>query len=64
MELSPQQKMVEAMRNKAKEAGRPLGSQAQQATRRPSNYAELSAQSQWDVDKGLGILDWSGAWNE
>jgi hypothetical protein len=34
------------------------------ATSRPANYCELSPQSQWDVDKRLGILDWSGEWDE
>ena len=28
--------------------------------RRPSSYFELSAESQWDTDKSLGILDWDG----
>jgi hypothetical protein len=27
---------------------------------RPKNYFELSPQSQWDIDKSLGILDWEG----
>lgn len=27
---------------------------------RPTNYFELSAESQWDIDKSLGILDWAG----
>lgn len=27
---------------------------------RPSNFFELSSQQQWDVDKKLGILDWTG----
>jgi len=30
------------------------------AARRPSNYADLSAQDQWTIDKELGILDWDG----
>lgn len=25
-----------------------------------SNYFKLSAESQWDIDKSLGILDWEG----
>lgn len=29
-----------------------------QALLRPENYHELSAQAQWDIDEGLGILDW------
>lgn len=27
---------------------------------RPSNYFKLDAASQWAIDKGLGILDWTG----
>lgn len=27
---------------------------------RPSNYFELSARSQWEIDEDLGILDWEG----
>lgn len=27
---------------------------------RPTNYADLSAEQQWGIDKGLGILDWEG----
>lgn len=27
---------------------------------RPSNYFKLSAESQWAIDKELGILDWNG----
>lgn len=27
---------------------------------RPSNYFKLSAQTQWDIDASLGILDWEG----
>jgi Spy/CpxP family protein refolding chaperone len=27
---------------------------------RPRNYMKLSAQRQWDIDAGLGILDWDG----
>lgn len=60
---SAQDEYIDTLREKAKKAGKSLGPQAQAATRRPSNYAELSAQSQWDVDKRLGILDWDGEWN-
>ena len=28
--------------------------------RRPSNYFELDAATQWAIDKELGILDWEG----
>jgi hypothetical protein len=28
---------------------------------RPSSYFELSAETQWDIDKSLGILDWDGS---
>ncbi len=27
---------------------------------RPKNFFKLSAESQWDIDKSLGILDWMG----
>lgn len=27
---------------------------------RPNNYFQLSAETQWDIDKNLGILDWNG----
>jgi len=27
---------------------------------RPSNYFRLSDEEQWDIDKTLGILDWTG----
>lgn len=27
---------------------------------RPSNYFKLSEDRQWEIDKDLGILDWSG----
>ncbi len=54
---------VANMKKKAKEAEKPLGPQAQRATRRPANFCELGPQSQWDVDKRLGILDWTGDWD-
>jgi len=62
--LTRHEKFVESMHAKAREAGKPLGPHAQAATRRPANYCELSPQSQWDVDKGLGILDWDGEWDK
>jgi len=37
-----------------------LGPQATLALRRPSNYFELPGEEQWNIDKALGILDWSG----
>lgn len=27
---------------------------------RPKNFFELTSQEQWNIDKQLGILDWSG----
>jgi len=27
---------------------------------RPRNYFELSGESRWEIDKRLGILDWTG----
>jgi hypothetical protein len=32
----------------------------ERAKLRPANYADLSAQEQWAIDKRLGILDWDG----
>ncbi len=32
---------------------------ARRALQRPNNYAKLSARTQWEIDKGLGILDWN-----
>jgi len=32
----------------------------EQSFQRPSNYFKLSGESQWAIDKGLGILDWEG----
>jgi hypothetical protein len=37
-----------------------LGSMAERAKRRPANFAQLSFQEQWDIDRQLGILDWDG----
>jgi hypothetical protein len=28
--------------------------------KRPLNYFKLSPERQWEIDKGLGILDWIG----
>ncbi len=27
---------------------------------RPRNYFDLSEEAQWEIDKGLGLLDWDG----
>jgi len=27
---------------------------------RPADYDDLPPESQWDIDKSLGILDWNG----
>ena len=27
---------------------------------RPSNYFKLDAETQWEIDRQLGILDWEG----
>jgi hypothetical protein len=29
-----------------------------QALKRPSNYCKLDPETQWEIDKELGILDW------
>lgn len=34
--------------------------EAERAKQRPPNYETLSAREQWEIDKGLGILDWEG----
>lgn len=41
-----------------------LGPMATQARKRPSDYARLSPEEQWAIDKSLGILDWSGSDSE
>jgi len=38
----------------------PKGPQAKMVALRPSNYDTLSGEEQWEIDKGLGILDWNG----
>jgi hypothetical protein len=40
------------------------GPLATAAERRPSNFKSLPPQEQWDIDKSLGILDWSGSPND
>lgn len=62
--MTKHEKFVASMRAKAEAAGKPLGPNAQAAIRRPASYCELSPQGQWDVDKGLGILDWDGEWDK
>lgn len=37
-----------------------LGRQALKAQERPFNYADAGSESQWAMDKKLGILDWDG----
>jgi len=61
--MTQHDKFIKTLKTKAKKAGKSLGPQAEAATRRPSNYCEMSPQAQWDVDKSLGILDWDGEWN-
>lgn len=34
--------------------------QFEKSFERPSNYFELSPESQWRIDARLGILDWNG----
>jgi hypothetical protein len=40
------------------------GPLATAAERRPSNFLSLPMQERWDIDKSLGILDWSGREDE
>lgn len=35
-----------------------VDSQAERAKHRPPNYASLDEETQWEIDKALGILDW------
>lgn len=57
------EKYIERLKALAATAGKPLGPLAQiAADKRPPQYSELSPQSQWDVDKKLGLLDWGGGW--
>lgn len=45
----------------ATDAGRAaLSGLARTACQRPTNYADLSGEEQWAIDKRLGILDWDG----
>lgn len=32
----------------------------EESFKRPKNYFKLSPETQWDIDKSLGILDWEG----
>jgi hypothetical protein len=57
------EEFIAGLRQKAELAKGQLGAQAQQATLRPIDYAELSPEEQWAIDKRLGILDWDGTWN-
>lgn len=61
--MTRQEKYIASLQAKADAAGKPLGPQAQRASCRPSDYAELSPQVQWDIDKSLSILDWDGNWD-
>jgi hypothetical protein len=38
----------------------PESDMARRAKQRPANYSKLSGREQWEIDKGLGILDWEG----
>jgi hypothetical protein len=58
------ERFIQRLIEQAKEADRPLGPMASLARQRPVNYCELTPQSQWDIDKRLGIIDWNGAWHE
>jgi hypothetical protein len=37
-----------------------LGPQCKLAQERPSNFLQLDPDTQWAIDKNLGILDWDG----
>ncbi len=36
----------------------------ERASYRPANFAELSEEEKWTIDKSLGLLDWDGRTNE
>lgn len=38
-----------------------LSHEARIALNRPRDYAQHTPESQWNIDQGLGILDWDGA---
>lgn len=40
--------------------GPPSGTNAERAKLRPSNFNSMTADQQWEIDKGLGLLDWDG----
>lgn len=58
--LTAHQKFIAQLEAEAQREGRSLSEGAQQAKLRPIDYAELSPEEQWAVDKRLGILDWDG----
>ena len=37
-----------------------LGPLCLQSQKRPEDFMKLAPESQWEIDKRLGILDWSG----
>lgn len=43
------------------EGVRALSPLARKALCRPRNFEDLSPREQWDIDKGLGVLDWDGS---
>jgi hypothetical protein len=45
-------------------AGAVPGPQYLKALERPNNFFELEMIRQWEIDKQLGILDWSGNYTE
>lgn len=38
-----------------------LSSMARMACQRPVDYHKCSGETQWAIDKGLGLLDWDGS---
>jgi len=53
-------KIVLVVEEKKPKNKKPLSQGAQQAKKRPEDYRILSPSEQWEIDKGLGILDWDG----
>jgi len=60
--LTPQQKYIARLEAEAKKAGGSLGHLASAAKMRPDDFFSLNPETQWAIDKSLGILDWNGDW--
>lgn len=61
--MTNHEKFIAKLEKEAKKHEASLGPLASQAKKRPADYLKLSAETQWAIDKSLGILDWDGTWN-